>query len=305
VACLSESEQAVAVTNRRLRALRPQEKRRSPAGMEGLADPRQFAALLRAMGRRGESAYNHVDGQTVHDIPAQAVRGRAGAQGQTFSGCVDLARGTIRIDCAEELPFHLEIDMAKVPHFAAAPGGAEARAVGEDFAARARAERAAAPPGVAAVLRKLKQAKARIRRLKRAQARVKKAVLFTTRDKGFDLHWLSRRDIDDVLAGGEPRASRPGVVDILAKYPKEAETIRKGGFESNWESGFWSGVCATGRLFAGVAFPTAAEEAARDDAALACLEMEKPWSQYTEAEKDAVEARGAKDAWLEFPMLDS
>ena len=45
-----------------------------------------FAAKIRAMGARGESAYECVDGVNVHDIPAQACSGRAGVYGKTFSG---------------------------------------------------------------------------------------------------------------------------------------------------------------------------------------------------------------------------
>ena len=93
------------------------------------------AEMVRAMGRRGESAYGNVDGGSVHDLPAQAICGRSGACGTTFSGCIDLVRGTIRIDCADDPAFWLEIDFTKAPHFAAAPGGPEARAAGDDFRA--------------------------------------------------------------------------------------------------------------------------------------------------------------------------
>ena len=107
-----------------------------------------------------------------------------------------------------------------------------------------------------------------------------------------------------MLDGGETQGSRSVVLDVMRKHKKEANIIRKGGFESSWESGFWSGVCATGRLFSGVACPTSREEgAAATD--LACLEMDKPWKEYTEDEKDAVEVRNVKQAWRDFPMLDS
>ena len=98
-------------------------------------------------------------------------------------------------------------------------------------------------------------------RLKASLAQIKKVVKWTCNDKPFDLHWFSRRDVNQVLEGGEPCGSHQGVVDILKKYPKEAEKIRKGGFESNWESGFWSGVVATGRLVADVHTPDEATNA--------------------------------------------
>ncbi len=89
-----------------------------------------FAARLRAMGLRGESAYENVDGVNVHDIPAQACGGRAGVYGKTFSGYLDEPNLIIHINCAEAPDFHLTIDLSKVSTWAAQPGGplhAEAR----------------------------------------------------------------------------------------------------------------------------------------------------------------------------------
>jgi hypothetical protein len=121
--------------------------------------------------------------------------------------------------------------------------------------------------------RKLKAARSTIRRMKRVSKHMERAMKFTAGGKGLDLHWLGRRNVNDVLDGGSPCASRPSVVKILNKWPREANIIKNGGFESNWESGFWSGVCATGRLFGELS-------SAADD-------------------------RAIEHAWDEFPMLDS
>lgn len=77
---------------------------------------------IREMGKRGQSAYP-VDGAAVVDIPPQACAGRSSACGKTFTGCLNLQTGHLRIDCAEDLSFYLEIDLSKVPAFAAQPSG--------------------------------------------------------------------------------------------------------------------------------------------------------------------------------------
>jgi hypothetical protein len=84
---------------------------------------RVFAAKIRTMGLRGESAYECVDGINVHDIPAQACAGRAGVHGKTFSGYLDEPNLTIHLNCAESPEFHLTIDLSKVSTWAAQPGG--------------------------------------------------------------------------------------------------------------------------------------------------------------------------------------
>jgi len=91
-----------------------------------------LARQVREMGKRGESAYQ-VDGEVSHDIPAQACRGRTGVYGMTFSGMINLSDGTLRFDCAEDPTFYLKIDLGKVPHFAAAPGGHVARSAAMEF----------------------------------------------------------------------------------------------------------------------------------------------------------------------------
>ena len=93
-----------------------------------------LAKEIKEKGLRGESAYACVDGVHVHDIPAQACHGRAGAHGKTFSGYFDAVSGEIRFNCAEDPNFHLTIDLNKVPHFAAQPGGPLHEAARESFA---------------------------------------------------------------------------------------------------------------------------------------------------------------------------
>jgi hypothetical protein len=91
---------------------------------------REFGKKIRAMGLRGESAYECVDGINVHDIPAQACNGRSGVHGKTFSGYLDEPNLMIHLNCAEDSDFHLTIDLSKVTTWAAQPGGplhAEAR----------------------------------------------------------------------------------------------------------------------------------------------------------------------------------
>ena len=94
-----------------------------------------LANMIIGMGQRGESAYG-VNGEEIHDIPAQACRGRAGATGKTFSGCINLQTGIIRFDCAEAPEFWLNVDLSKAPAFAAAPGGATAMMAASDFESR-------------------------------------------------------------------------------------------------------------------------------------------------------------------------
>lgn len=105
----------------------------TPSESEGVRRG-EFAARLRGMGRRGISAYAAVDGEHDVDIPAQACRGRAGALGRTFAGHVHLRTGRLRLDCAEDPSFWLEVDLRQVPAFALQSDAPQARAA----AARAR-----------------------------------------------------------------------------------------------------------------------------------------------------------------------
>ena len=85
----------------------------------------EFGARLRAMGRHGVSAYAAVDGEGDVDIPAQACRGRAGDAGRTFAGHVELRTGKLRLDCAEDPSFWLEVDLRKVSAFGLHPDAPE------------------------------------------------------------------------------------------------------------------------------------------------------------------------------------
>ena len=81
-----------------------------------------LAETIVEMGKVGQSAFP-VDGVETHDIPAQAISGSVRPNGQTFSGFMDLANGMIEVHCVEEPTFHLRINLNRVPHFAAQPGG--------------------------------------------------------------------------------------------------------------------------------------------------------------------------------------
>ena len=86
-------------------------------------DAKNFGAVLREMGKRGESAYACVDGEECIDIPAQALKGRAGTLGKTFSGFLNFKTGKLRFDCAEDPSFYLEMDLQNVPALTASPDG--------------------------------------------------------------------------------------------------------------------------------------------------------------------------------------
>jgi len=139
------------------------------------------------------------------------------------------------------------------------------------------------------------------KKLKKSLSEMQRVYKWACNDKPFDLHWLGRRDINQVLDGGSPRASRPGVVEILMKYPKEGETIRNGGFESNWEMGFWSGVVALGRLVAGVDDPTEIFDQHPEEYG----DGDQDWNELSEKKKERVRSDMVANEWDEFPVLDS
>lgn len=85
-----------------------------------------MAQKLHAMAKAGESAYADVDGVEVVDLPATCMQGRSGTLGKTFAGYMNLQTGRLRVDCAEDPAFWLEIDLSIIPALAAAPGGAVA-----------------------------------------------------------------------------------------------------------------------------------------------------------------------------------
>ena len=69
-----------------------------------------------------------VDGDAKNEIPASACKGRAGIFGQTFTGVFNEDTGQMRFNCVEDPSFWLEVNLSKMPRFAAAPGGALATA---------------------------------------------------------------------------------------------------------------------------------------------------------------------------------
>lgn len=91
-----------------------------------------FAQIIRNMGLKGESAYA-TDGETIVDLPTQAISGRVGMHGKTFSGVINLETGEMRIDCAEEPSFWMHVNLSRVPAFALAPGGPGVSSVQEHF----------------------------------------------------------------------------------------------------------------------------------------------------------------------------
>jgi len=104
-----------------------------------------FAERLRSMGLRGQTAYACVDGEECVAIPAQVCTGRTGTSGKTFSGWINLRTGEMRFDCAEELPFHLQVRLGEIDAFKYAPGAPHADAAVERCEARATEVRAQQP----------------------------------------------------------------------------------------------------------------------------------------------------------------
>ena len=100
---------------------------------------RYEAALTHTL-KAGKNPYSNVDGVTTHLIPSEACTGRTGANGKTFAGYFDAQNGVLHFDCSEQLDFYLTIDLNKVPHFAASPGGPEADKAQASFEAAASVE---------------------------------------------------------------------------------------------------------------------------------------------------------------------
>lgn len=74
--------------------------------------------------------------------------GRSGTHGKTFTGMWDAQAGRMHFDCAEDPSFWLEIDVSKIPHLAAAPGGS----VAEEAACNAEAANTTEAVGETALL---------------------------------------------------------------------------------------------------------------------------------------------------------
>ena len=88
---------------------------------------------IKRLAEEGMSAYECVDGEGIVDLPWYCFEGRSGPIGKTFSGHFDLDSNSIRVDCAEDPTFWLEIDIGKAPHEAFRPGGVEAHRICAHF----------------------------------------------------------------------------------------------------------------------------------------------------------------------------
>lgn len=75
----------------------------------------ESAMKLRDASDRGEPLYSDVDECHVFSISCSSIRGRTGVFGQTFGGKIDIEQGKIRVDCAEDPRFWLEIDLTRLP----------------------------------------------------------------------------------------------------------------------------------------------------------------------------------------------
>jgi hypothetical protein len=120
------------------------------------------------MGARDESPYGNVDGDSVLNIPAQAIQGLAGTHGKTFAGYYDQEQGFIRVDCAEDPCFWLEIDMTRIPALAAAlaaaPGGPVAQAAAAEFEEAAKRQCQEWKPATPSWLRRELEGKPELRK---------------------------------------------------------------------------------------------------------------------------------------------
>ena len=96
------------------------------------------------MAKTGEGAYAAVDGVEVVAVPTTCVRGRSGLLGKTFCGCLNLQTDVLRVDCAEDPAFWLELDLSAIPAVAAAPGGDVAEEARVEYSGCLEAQRCSA-----------------------------------------------------------------------------------------------------------------------------------------------------------------
>ena len=106
-------------------------------------------------------------------------------------------------------------------------------------------------------------------------------------EKSFDLYWLGRRVVQDVLDMGPSHPSHKGVVAALKDHPVEAQKIADG---DSWEHGFHAGVVAFSRLVNSLAVTEWEDFTGNTD------DPEHPWMSPEGARTSAEE---------EYPMLDS
>ena len=104
--------------------------------------------------------------------------------------------------------------------------------------------------------------------------------------KSFDLYWLGRRCVADVEAD-PTHPSHSGVLQVLKKYPEEANKIANG---DSWEHGYHAGMIAACRLVLGLASTEWVDFTGNTD------DSEHPWMSPAAERRQALE---------DFPMLDS
>ena len=106
-------------------------------------------------------------------------------------------------------------------------------------------------------------------------------------EKSFDLYWLGRRVVQEVLDEGLSHPSHSGVVAALKDHPVEAQKIADG---DAWEHGFHAGVVAFSRLCNSLATTEWEDYTANTD------DPEHPWLSPEGARTEAERA---------YPHLDS
>lgn len=70
-----------------------------------------------------------VNNETEFQIPWHVIHGRVGTSGCTFAGKMDLETGRLRIDCAEEPAFWIEVDFGQCDFMRYAPDGLQGKAI--------------------------------------------------------------------------------------------------------------------------------------------------------------------------------
>lgn len=106
--------------------------------------------------------------------------------------------------------------------------------------------------------------------------------------KAFDLYWLGRRPVYEILANPRTHAlgaGAPAIRKTFNDYPEEAKKIADG---DAWEHGYYAGIVAFSRLVQGLA-TTEWQDVSTDD-------PDYPWYSPEAQRRAALE---------EFPMLDS
>jgi len=99
-------------------------------------------------------------------------------------------------------------------------------------------------------------------------------------EKSFDLYWLGRRNVQEVLDMGPSHPSYSGVVKCLKDYPEEAQKIADG---DDWQHGFHANGVAFSRLINSLATTEWEDFTGNTD------DPEHPWMSPEGARKQAEE----------------